>query len=155
DRIVEGHAVLVDGERIAAVLPAGDAPADARRRHLPADTLLVPGFVDLQVNGAGGVLFNDAPAARTAVAIAAVVRRTGTTSVLPTFMTDEPAKLRQACEAAEACTQPGSGVLGIHLEGPFLSRERPGVHLPHWMRRPEAADIELLVATAERWTDRG
>jgi N-acetylglucosamine-6-phosphate deacetylase len=156
DRIVDGHAVVIDGDRIAAVAPLADAPGDARTLRLPADTLLVPGFLDLQVNGAGGVLFNDAPTTDAALRIAAVSRRAGTTGVLPTLMTDEPGKLRQACDAAAAAlARPGSGVLGIHLEGPFLSAERPGVHLPRWMRRPDATDIELLAATAQRFGDRG
>jgi N-acetylglucosamine-6-phosphate deacetylase len=151
EHIVEGHAVLLEGERIARVLPIADAPTDARPLRLPADTLLVPGFLDVQVNGAGGVLFNDTPTVQAALTIAAVARRTGTTGVLPTFMTDERAKMRQACDAAaEAHARPASGVLGLHLEGPFLSPERPGVHLPQWMRKPDAADIELLVAAAGR-----
>jgi N-acetylglucosamine-6-phosphate deacetylase len=156
DQIIDGHAVVIDGARITAVVPLADAPGDARTLRLAADTLLVPGFLDLQVNGAGGVLFNDAPTADTALRIAAVARRTGTTGVLPTLMTDEPAKLQKACDAAAAAlTRPASGVLGLHLEGPFLSPERPGVHLPRWMRRLEPADLELLVATARRFGDRG
>ena len=151
ERIVEDHAVLIDGDRITAVLPVGEAPADVRPRRLPADSLLVPGFLDVQVNGAGGVLFNDTPTAAAALAIAAVVRRTGTTGVLPTLMTDEQPKLRLACEAiVEACARPGGGVLGIHLEGPFLSPERPGVHFSRWMRKPDAGDIEYLIALATR-----
>jgi N-acetylglucosamine-6-phosphate deacetylase len=151
ERMLDGHAILLDGERIAAVLPVAEAPPDARPRRLPPDSLLVPGFLDLQVNGAGGVLFNDTPTAEAALAIAAVARRTGTTGVLPTLMTDEPAKMRQACEAAiEAFARPAGGVLGLHLEGPFLSAERSGVHPPRAMRRPDPADLELLLAMAGR-----
>ncbi len=157
DRIVDGHVVLLDGDRVAAVLPAGDAPSDAPpARRLPADSLLVPGFIDVQINGAGGVLFNDTPTAEAALAIAAVVRRTGTTSILPTLITDETSKLQQACDAAAlAIARPASGVLGVHLEGPFLSHERPGVHAARWMRRPDASDLALLVATAHRLDGRG
>lgn len=148
EHIVDGHAVVIEGERIAAVLPAADAPRDGQRR-LPADSLLVPGFLDLQVNGAGGVLFNDTPTPQAALAIAAVARRTGTTGVMPTLMTDEKAKMQQACEAAVAArARPAGGVLGVHLEGPFLNPERCGVHSPAWMRKPDAGDIELLVAIA-------
>jgi N-acetylglucosamine-6-phosphate deacetylase len=150
EHIVEGHAVVVEGERITAVLPAAEAPRDGQRR-LPADSLLVPGFLDLQVNGAGGVLFNDTPTPEAALTIAAVARRTGTTGLLPTLMTDEQVKMQRACEAvAAARARPSSGVLGIHLEGPFLNPERSGVHSPQWMRKPDASDIELLVAIAGR-----
>ena len=156
DRIVDGHTVVLDGDRVAAVLPAGDAPSDARARRLPADSLLVPGFIDVQINGAGGVLFNDTPTVDAALAIAAVVRRTGTTSILPTLITDETSKLQQACDAAAlANARPAGGVLGVHLEGPFLSRERPGVHPARWMRRPDAGDLALLVAAARRFDGRG
>jgi N-acetylglucosamine-6-phosphate deacetylase len=159
ERIVDDHAVLVEGDRIAAVLPAAEAPAlpaDARLVRLPADALLAPGFVDVQVNGAGGVLFNDTPTAETALAIAAVTRRGGTTGILPTFMTDEPRKMRQACEAAiDAVARPTGGVLGIHLEGPFLSPDRPGVHPAAQMRKPDAGDLELVIATARTIGERG
>jgi N-acetylglucosamine-6-phosphate deacetylase len=156
DRIVAGHAVLIEGGRIAAVLPVAQAPADAAVHWLPGDGLLVPGFIDAQLNGAGGVLFNDTPTADAALAIAAAARRTGTTGVLPTLMTDEAGKLGPACDAAvEAVARPRSGVLGVHLEGPFLSPERPGVHRAAWMRRPTAADLELVVAAAQRIGRRG
>jgi N-acetylglucosamine-6-phosphate deacetylase len=151
ERRVDGHAVLIEGGRVAGVMPVADAPGDVRLRRLPADALLVPGFLDVQVNGAGGVLFNDTPTAEAALAIAAAARRTGTTGVMPTLMTDEKPKMRVACEAAAAAfARPGGGVLGLHLEGPFLSTERPGVHLPRWMRKPAAEDIEFLVAMARR-----
>ena len=145
ERIVDGQAVILDGARISAVVPAKDAPPGDR---LPPDALLVPGFLDLQVNGSGGVLFNDTPTQDAALTIATVARRTGTTGVMPTLMTDEKPKMQRACEAVTAARARSPGVLGIHLEGPFLSPERPGVHAPRWMRRPDAGDIELLVAIA-------
>jgi len=157
ERMVVGHAVLLEGETIAAVLPAASAPAEVPVRRLPPDALLVPGFVDVQVNGAGGVLFNDTPTADAALAIAAAVRPSGTTAVLPTFLTDDRRKMAQACDAAvRALARPAGGVLGVHLEGPFISRERPGVHAREWIRAPDGDDLALLCDVARRGLgDRG
>ncbi|QRK04861.1 N-acetylglucosamine-6-phosphate deacetylase [Archangium violaceum] len=154
--ILEGHAVVVEGERITAVIPAADAPADAEVVRLPGDALLVPGFIDTQVNGAGGVLFNETPTAEAAIAIAAATRRSGTTGMLPTFITDEQAGMLRACEAVtEAISRPASGILGIHLEGPFISGERPGVHEPRYIRAPDARDLESLTGLAARLAGKG
>ncbi|SEL44375.1 N-acetylglucosamine 6-phosphate deacetylase [Stigmatella aurantiaca] len=151
ERMLEGHVLVLDGARISAVLPASAAPADAEVVRLPSDAVLAPGFIDAQVNGAGGVLFNDTPTAEAALAIAAAVRRSGTTGVLPTFITDAKAPMQRACEAAlEAVSRPASGVLGIHLEGPFISQERPGVHEPRFIRTPDTSDIEYLTALSGR-----
>lgn len=156
ERMLEGHAVVVEGERITAVVPVADAPADAEVVRLPEDALLVPGFIDTQVNGAGGVLFNETPTAEAALAIAAATRRSGTTGMLPTFITDDQAVMLRACEAVtEAISRPASGVLGIHLEGPFISGERPGVHEPRYIRAPDARDLESLTGLAERLASKG
>lgn len=147
--VLDGHAVVLDDERIVAVVPRQDAPVGITPRTLPSDTLLAPGFIDLQVNGAGGVLFNESPTVDAALAIAATMRRTGTTGLLPTFITDTPDLTTRACAAAsEAMARPGGGVLGIHLEGPFISPERPGVHAPRYIRQPEPSDLESLTALA-------
>lgn len=151
ERILEGHSVVLDAGRIVAVVPRHEAPVGLSTREFPADTLLTPGFIDLQVNGAGGVLFNDSPTVDAALTIASTLRRSGTTSLLPTFITDAPERTRLACDAAtRALEQPGSGVLGVHLEGPFISPERPGVHAPHHIRQPGAEDLASLVALSER-----
>ncbi|WP_257456608.1 N-acetylglucosamine-6-phosphate deacetylase [Archangium lipolyticum] len=151
ERMLDGHAVVVDEGRITAVVPESSAPADAQQQRLPEDALLVPGFIDAQVNGAGGVLFNETPTAEAVFAIAAAVRRSGTTGLLPTFITDDQSRMHLACDAVlEALSHPASGVLGIHLEGPFISGERPGVHDPRFIRAPDSRDLELLVALPER-----
>lgn len=146
--IVEGRAVLIEGARILDVVPAGRVPGDARAT-LPPGSLLAPGFIDVQVNGGGGVQFNDAPTAAAARAIAAAHRRYGTTSVLPTLITDVPGRMAEAAKAArDSARDPASGVLGVHFEGPFLSRERPGVHLPAHIRQMTPGDVAFLRATA-------
>ncbi|KFA93385.1 N-acetylglucosamine-6-phosphate deacetylase [Archangium violaceum] len=156
ERMLEDHGVVLEGERIRAVVPLDAVPAGARVERLPEGTLLVPGFLDAQVNGAGGVLFNDTPTPEAALAIAAAARRSGTTGLLPTFITDAPGRMREACEAAlEAMRRPASGVLGIHLEGPFISGERPGVHESRFIRVPDAGEVDYLGALPERLAVRG
>lgn len=116
---------------------------------LPDDVVLVPGFVDLQVNGGGGVLFNDQPSAEGARALVAAHRKFGTTGLLPTLITDAPHKLAWlAAAAAEIGRVPG--VLGVHLEGPFLNPRRKGVHPAEWLRAPTGGDLAAIQAIASQ-----
>ncbi|HWD59451.1 MAG TPA: N-acetylglucosamine-6-phosphate deacetylase [Stellaceae bacterium] len=139
-------AVVIDGATIRAVIPAADIPAEMAVQRLPDGAWLAPGFIDLQVNGGGDVLFNDAPTRGGIAAIAAAHRRFGTTSLLPTLITDTREKMRAARAAAAAAMAAQPGVLGIHFEGPFLSPERAGIHDPALMRGPDADDLALLTA---------
>ena len=150
ETILDGQALLIEDGRILDLLPAS-AATSAERTYLPASWLLAPGLIDLQVNGGGGIGFNETPTLRGALGIAAAHRRLGTTGVLPTVITDTPAVMRAAAAAAsEAARMPGSGVLGVHLEGPFLSPDRAGVHRRHFIRPPEEADIAWLCGLPER-----
>jgi len=152
DRTVTGQALVVENGVIQGLVPSGSVPSGSDVVRLPADSLLAPGFIDAQVNGAGGVLFNETPTVDAALAIAAALRPSGTTGLLPTFITDDRSKMAQACDAAVAAAdQQASGVLGLHLEGPFLSRERPGVHDPRYIRAPDEADLSLLEALPARF----
>ncbi|MDR6626112.1 N-acetylglucosamine-6-phosphate deacetylase [Caulobacter segnis] len=126
--VVDGHAVLVEGGKVAAVVPMARVPADAERQDL-AGGLLVPGYIDTQVNGGGGVLFNDAPTVETIAAIGAAHRAYGTTSFLPTLISDDLDVVDVALRATEAAIERGvPGVLGVHIEGPFLNPKRKGIH---------------------------
>jgi N-acetylglucosamine-6-phosphate deacetylase len=146
DVLHENHAVVIDGATIAAVVPRRDLPAAMPVRNLPAGAWLAPGFIDVQVNGGGDVLFNDAPSPESIATIAAAHRRFGTTALLPTLISDAPHKMAAALTAVQRMVGLHPGVLGIHLEGPFLSPERPGVHDPAAIRRPLMADVETLTA---------
>lgn len=156
ERWLEAHAVVLEDGRIRAVVPAAEVPPDAEVEHLPAEALLVPGFLDVQVNGAGGRLFNDEPTAEAALAIAAALRPSGTTGLLPTLITDERARMEQAGEAAAAAmAHPTGGVLGLHLEGPFISHERRGVHEARHIRVPDEGDLASLVALTRSLAGQG
>jgi N-acetylglucosamine-6-phosphate deacetylase len=122
-------------------------PATANRVDLGRQ-VLAPGFVDLQVNGGGGVLLNDDPSVATIGTIAAAHRHYGTTGLLPTLITADRATTARAIEAVRITIERGAvpGTLGIHLEGPHLNPARGGVHDPALMRPIEAADIELYAS---------
>lgn len=147
DVLPEATVVVEDG-RIAGVEPGRVA---GRGVDLPDGAVLAPGFVDLQVNGGGGVLYNDSPTAASALAIARAHRSFGVTTVLPTLITDTPARMRAAADSiADAVAEPCGGVGGLHLEGPFLSPLRPGVHDPALIRDLRAEDRALIAGLAAR-----
>lgn len=146
ETILDGRSLLVaDGRILDIVAPGRTLPKVDRTVVLEASDLLAPGFLDIQVNGGGGVLFNEQPTAEGALAIAAAHRRFGTTGLLPTIITDTPDCHRAAAEAAvTAVAQPGSGVLGIHFEGPFISPQRVGAHDPRFVRAPDEGDLDFI-----------
>jgi N-acetylglucosamine-6-phosphate deacetylase len=146
EAVRERQAVIVEGSRIVAVIPRRDLPASMPVDEMPGGAWLAPGFIDVQVNGGGDVLFNNEPTVDAIGTIAAAHRRFGTTGLLPTFITDEPGKMAAALAAVRDAMDDYPGVLGIHLEGPFLSPGRPGVHDPAAIRRPAMSDLELLTS---------
>jgi N-acetylglucosamine-6-phosphate deacetylase len=139
-------AIVIESTSVAALVPRADLPNDVPLRKLPAGVWLAPGFIDTQVNGGGGVLFNDEPTREGVAAIVAAHRKFGTTSLLPTLISDTPEKTARAIAAVAAVYGQMPGVLGIHLEGPFLSPERPGVHNPRALRRPAGSDADLIMS---------
>jgi N-acetylglucosamine-6-phosphate deacetylase len=144
--VVDGKGVVIENGAIAAILDAADVPAGARRQDLDGG-LLVPGFIDTQVNGGGGVLFNDAPTVETIAAIGAAHRSYGTTGFLPTLISDDLAVVDRAMRAAEDAIQAGvPGVLGVHIEGPFLNVKRKGIHDPSKFRVIDEAALALLAS---------
>jgi N-acetylglucosamine-6-phosphate deacetylase len=146
--MLEGQAVIVADGRIEAVVAADRLEPDVELR--PVEGLIAPGFIDVQVNGGGGVLFNDARNVEGIRAIGAAHRRFGTTGFLPTFITDTRERMAEAVEAVREGLAAGiPGLLGIHLEGPFLNPERKGVHEPKYMRPIEDEDIRIMTSLGD------
>lgn len=108
---------------------------------------LLPGFVDTQVNGGGGVLFNDQADVEAIAAIGAAHARFGTTAFLPTLISDTPAQIATALAAVDAAIEQGvPGVVGIHIEGPFINEVKRGIHEAHRIRRLDADTLATLTA---------
>jgi N-acetylglucosamine-6-phosphate deacetylase len=146
--MLDGRAVVIANGRILGLAHEQDLDAGIERRRI--EGLLAPGFIDVQVNGGGGVLYNDVRSVDGIRTIAEAHRTYGTTGLLPTFITDTRETMAEAVEAMrEALAARIPGVLGIHLEGPFISPERKGVHNPAFMRPMEDEDIAIMTSLRE------
>lgn len=145
--IEEGLAVLVQTARIVAVVSEHEALQRADDAYDLQGAILLPGFIDCQVNGGGGVLFNNSPDTESLRRIGAAHRKFGTTGFLPTLISDDVGRMREAVAATRtAIVQGVPGILGIHLEGPYLAPTRKGTHDPSKFRVPDAQEIELATA---------
>ena len=145
-RLAEGKAVLIERDRIAAVIDERDVPAGIEAHDLQGG-ILVPGFIDTQVNGGGGVLFNDAPSVDTIRTIGRAHRKFGTTGFLPTLISDDLHVIRSGIEAVDSAIAQGvPGVLGIHIEGPFLNEHRKGIHDADKIRGLDEEGYDVLTS---------
>jgi len=139
------RAVLLRGSHVEAVVARDDPRCLEAQAEDLGGQILVPGFIDTQVNGGGGVLFNDRPDVAAIGAIGAAHRRFGTTGFLPTLISDDLDVIANAIAAVRnAMATRIPGVLGIHIEGPFLSRARRGVHDAKHLRNLDSSIVPLL-----------
>jgi len=147
-RIGPGTVVVTDGI-VTDILAPGET-AGAAEIALDGG-ILAPGLVDLQVNGGGGVTFNDTPTVDALETMVTAHVGLGATTILPTFITDRPGPQAQAIEAVAAAVSAGvPGIAGLHLEGPHLSLARKGAHDPALIRPMDGADLDRLLAAAAR-----
>ncbi len=142
--------LLVRATGEVSVVAKGKLPEGVEMRPLDGG-VIAPGFVDLQVNGGGGVMFNDAQTVETLQIMAAAHATTGTAALLPTLITDTPECTQAAIDAVvQAVDEKVSGIIGIHLEGPHLSVARKGAHDASLIRPMTDADMAMLLDAADR-----
>ena len=147
-RLRDGLALRFEAGRLTAMGPDADVAGTGDAIDLGGD-IVSPGYVDLQVNGGGGVMFNDDPSVETLQDIASAHRKLGVRALLPTLITDTRDKTRAAIAAAtDAIHAKAPGIAGLHLEGPHLSVERKGAHDAALIRPMEAEDLEALLSAA-------
>jgi len=139
--------VIEDGRITALVSDAAPQLGSADEQVDLGDGWLLPGFIDAQVNGGGGVLFNNTPDVDSLRTLAAAHRRFGTTGLLPTLISDDVQVMRRAIDATRAAIAQGvPGVLGIHLEGPYIAPARKGTHDANKFRVPDADEIAMAAS---------
>jgi N-acetylglucosamine-6-phosphate deacetylase len=144
EEILHEHAVIVEGERIAGVVETVNLPTGISQIKREGG-ILAPGFIDLQVNGGGGVLLNNTPERAAVDTMVSAHRRYGTTAMMPTIVSDTALKQKACIEAVQAALSGGNqSILGVHLEGPFLDLDKRGIHKAGTIRQIQDTDMDWL-----------
>ena len=150
DRLLSQFALIIEGQTIRDLVPGAHLPDDVEQVISLKGHSIVPGYIDLQINGGGGVLFNDAPTVDSIRTIGNAHARFGTTAFLPTLVTDSFEVMAAAITAVqEAMTSDIPGVLGIHLEGPFLNPAKRGIHDASKMCRLDDDALEMVLSLSQ------
>lgn len=143
--ILDQHTIVIVDGLIEQILPTNDFTDSTIATYDCKGELLLPGFIDVQVNGGGGVLFNDNPTIDGIKSISEAHRKFGTTGLLPTLISDDLDIIATAIEATDAAIlEMMPGILGLHIEGPFISSVRKGTHDENKFRELDQSDITLL-----------
>lgn len=143
-KFISDHAVIMENGYINDIIALKDVASDVAVEEF-SQNILIPGYFDIQVNGGGGALFNDNPSVEAIKIIGNAHRKFGTTSFLPTLISDDLAKIEAAISAVdEAIGKNVPGVVGIHIEGPFLNEQKKGIHDAGKFRQLTQKDVALL-----------
>ncbi|MDR0325302.1 MAG: N-acetylglucosamine-6-phosphate deacetylase [Oscillospiraceae bacterium] len=148
DAILRKHAVMIENGKITGTPSLSYVPKGLQTVDLNGG-IVAPGFIDAQVNGGGGVLFNDDPTPEALATIAKAHERYGTLHWCPTVITASLDTMEQCLKAVKASMGAGIGVIGTHLEGPYLSNARPGVHDTEFIRPATSGEIHRLLTTGQ------
>ncbi|MGI0119331.1 N-acetylglucosamine-6-phosphate deacetylase [Zooshikella sp. RANM57] len=145
EETLEQHAVVIENTSIKAIVPVNTLTKDIKKIDLHGHNVS-PGFIDLQLNGCGGRLFNDDISAETLDIMHKTNLRHGTTHYLPTLITTNDTQIKNALETVKNYQQKHASVIGLHLEGPYINRQKKGIHDPNQIR---PYDIEMIKLMAE------
>jgi N-acetylglucosamine-6-phosphate deacetylase len=150
--ILDNHAVVVTDGLIRQICPISELSDGIKHIDLNG-AILSAGFIDLQLNGCGGVQFNDTPEAislNTLVTMQQTNEKAGCTSYLPTLITSSNALMVKAVDTMrDYLTTQANQALGLHLEGPYISSEKKGTHNPLFIRTPDSEMMDYLCNNAD------
>ncbi|MFZ3388681.1 MULTISPECIES: N-acetylglucosamine-6-phosphate deacetylase [Buttiauxella] len=150
--ILDDHAVIIANGLIERVCPRSDLPAGIETRDV-GGAIIAPGFIDVQLNGCGGVQFNDSADAVTVETLEIMQKaneRSGCTSYLPTLITSSDELMKQGVKVMrEYLAKYQHQALGLHLEGPWLNMVKKGTHNPSFVRKPDAELVDFLCQNAD------
>ena len=150
--ILDDHAIIVANGLIERICPLADVPANVEQRSVNG-AILAPGFIDVQLNGCGGVQFNDTPEAVTVETLEIMQKaneKSGCTNYLPTLITTSDDLMKQGIRVMrEYLAKHPNQALGLHLEGPWLNLVKKGTHNPSFVRKPDAELVKFLCDNAD------
>ncbi|MCM7515034.1 N-acetylglucosamine-6-phosphate deacetylase [Enterobacter hormaechei] len=150
--ILDDHAIVIANGLIERVCPLAELPPEIEQRSLNG-AAISPGFIDVQLNGCGGVQFNDTPEAVTVETLEIMQKaneKSGCTSYLPTLITSSDDLMKQGIRVMrEYQAKYPNQALGLHLEGPWLNMVKKGTHNPNYVRKPDAELVDYLCANAD------
>ncbi|EGA66602.1 N-acetylglucosamine-6-phosphate deacetylase [Vibrio brasiliensis] len=135
-------ALVWQEDQIVSILPMSELPNEIEHQHFP-NGIIAPGFIDIQVNGGGDVMFNNDITAQGMETICRAHRQHGTAYLLPTLISSTPQNIQAALNATEqAIAESVAGVLGVHLEGPWLNKDKKGAHDANLFYAPSSDQLE-------------
>jgi N-acetylglucosamine-6-phosphate deacetylase len=149
DQVLKDHALIIEHDIIKRIIPRHELEADIDTIDLEGNNVSA-GFIDLQLNGCGGVMFNGAETTQTLKIMQAANLKSGTTSFLPTFITDSDEGIKRALKAVRDYRETVKNeVLGLHLEGPYINIEKKGIHPAQYIRPINIEMMDLICTNAD------